>query len=368
MQIGIVGLPNVGKSTLFNALTAAGAEAANYPFCTIDPNVGVVAVPDERLDVLAETLEPESVVPATIEFVDIAGLVEGASRGEGLGNKFLSRIRQVDAIAHVVRCFDDPDVAHVHGDVDPVRDRDVVDAELALADLAVVEKRHARVEKQVRTGRDDLAAELVALEALLPALREGRPARAVPLDEAGEEAVRSYGLLTRKPVLLVANVAEDEVAEAARDPSAAPSVAPLAGAAAEGSRVVAVCGELEAELAALEREDRRAFLEELDLPESGLRRVIRAGYDLLGLITFFTTLSDEVRAWTLRRGKSAHDAAAAIHTDMADGFVRAEVVGWEDFERAGRSLQEARERGLVRGEGRDYVVSDGDIVQIRFTG
>jgi hypothetical protein len=367
MQVGIVGLPNVGKSTLFNALTAAGAQAANYPFCTIDPNVGVVAVPDERLDVLAAAFKPERVTPTAIEVVDIAGLVEGASAGEGLGNQFLSHIRQVDAILHIVRCFPSSDVVHVYGDIDPLRDKQVIDTELALADLQVVEKRHERVAKQVQTGRKELAAELAGLEKLLPALRAGDPARAVELSAAEEEAVRSYGLLTRKPVIYAVNVSEEEVAAAVRDPRSVASVAPLAAAAAvEGAGLVAVCGDLEAELATLPREDRHAFLADIGLPESGLRRVIHAAYDLLGLQTFFTAGPKEVRAWTIHQGDTAVEAAGAIHTDMARGFIRAEIVGWEDFLRAGRSMQRAKEMGLVRSEGRDYAMADGDITYIRF--
>ena len=367
MQVGIVGLPNVGKSTLFNALTAAGAQAANYPFCTIDPNVGVVSVPDDRLDVLAEAFRPEKVTPTAIEFLDIAGLVKGASAGEGLGNQFLSHIRLVEAVLHLVRCFPSSDVVHVYGEVDPLRDKEIVDAELALADLDVVERRRDRVAKQVQGGRDELAVELAALEKLAAALQAGRPARSVELLPAEEAVTRSYGLLTRKPVIYVANVAEHDLAAAVTEPRSVASVAPLAqAAAAEGAGLVALCGDLEAELARLTREDRHAFLAELGLPESGLRRVVHEAYRLLGLITFFTVGPKEVRAWTLHRGQTAVDAAGEIHSDMARGFIRAEVVAYDDFVRAGRTMAAARDGGFVRGEGREYALSDGDIVYVRF--
>lgn len=367
MQVGIVGLPNVGKSTLFNALTAAGAQAENYPFCTIDPNVGVVPVPDDRLEHLDAVFEPEMVTPTAIEFVDIAGLVEGASRGEGLGNQFLSHIQTVDAIVHVVRCFESSDVVHVLGAVDPVRDKEIIETELTLADLAVVEKRRERVAKNVRVGRKEQATELAALEKLLPVLEAGGPARAVALSTAEREAVRSYGLLTRKPILYCANVDEDTIAQAVRDPASVPAVSALAAAAeADGAGLVEVCGDLEAELATLDREERHAFLEEIGLPESGLRRVIHAAYDLLDLLTFFTTGPKEVRAWTIRRGSTAQEAAGKIHSDMERGFIRAEIVGYDEFVSAGSTMQKAREAGLIRNEGRDYVMRDGDITYVKF--
>jgi GTP-binding protein YchF len=367
VQVGIVGLPNVGKSTLFNALTAAGAQAANYPFCTIDPNVGVVAVPDDRLEVLAEAFRPEKVTPTAIEFVDIAGLVKGASTGEGLGNQFLGHIRLVEAILHLIRCFPSSDVVHVYGDVDPLRDKEIVDTELALADLDVVERRRERVAKQVQGGRGELAVELAALEKLSVALQAGRPAREVVLLPAEEAVIRSYGLLTRKPIIYVANVAEDDLRPAVADPRSVAVVRPLSEAAAsEGAGLVAVCGDLEAELARLDREDRHAFLAEIGLPESGLRRVVHEAYRLLDLLTFFTVGPKEVRAWTLHRGQTALDAAAEIHTDMARGFIKAEVFAYEDFVRAGRTIAATRDAGAVRSEGREYVLSDGDIVYVRF--
>jgi len=367
LSVGIVGLPNVGKSTLFNALTRAGAEAANYPFCTIEPNVGVVPVPDPRLDALAALYRPRSLVPATVTFVDIAGLVRGASKGEGLGNQFLHHIREVDAVAHVVRCFDDPDVSHVEGSIDPLRDVEIIETELILADLETVQRQHERYQKVARSKDRD--AELRARTAgkLLEALSAGRPARSVALDDEEQAAARTWHLLTMKPLMYVANVSEADLA----DPMAVPGVQALVEHARQVSGaggevpVVAVSAAIEAELAELDEEDRRAMLAELGVEEPGLHRVIRTAYRLLGLITFFTAGENEVRAWTIRQGTRAAEAAGEIHSDMERGFIRAEVVPVEDLLRAG-SWAAAREQGLLRLEGRDYVVRDGDVIYVRF--
>jgi len=367
LSVGIVGLPNVGKSTLFNALTRAGAEAANYPFCTIEPNVGVVPVPDPRLDALNDLYRPRSLVPTTVTFVDIAGLVRGASQGEGLGNQFLHHIREVDAIAHVVRCFDDPDVTHVEGSVDPMRDIEIIETELILADLDTVQRQYDRYHKAARSKDREAQVQTRAAERLLAALSEGRPARSVALDDEEAAAARTWHLLTMKPLMYVANVSES----AAADPFAVPHVARLVEharhVAAPGADVpvVAVSAAIEAELVELEPDDRRAMLAELDLEEPGLDRVIRTAYHLLGLITFFTAGEKEVRAWTIRRGTTAAAAAGEIHSDMERGFIRAEVVHVDDLLRVG-SWAAAREQGLLRLEGRDYVVRDGDVIYVRF--
>ncbi len=359
IKCGIVGLPNVGKSTLFNALTHAGIDAANYPFCTIEPNVGVVAVPDARLETLAGIVHPQKIVPTVVEFVDIAGLVAGASKGEGLGNKFLAHIREVDAVAHVVRCFEHPDVVHVTGRVDPLADIDTVDTELALADLETVDKATARAERAAK-GQDKMAvARLPVLHKLATALGEGRPARAVGLT-AGERAlVRELFLLTLKPLMYIANVREDGF-------TGNPHLdAVRARAASEGAEVVPVCAAIEQELLELDADDRAAFLADLGFEEPGLDRIIRAAYDLLGLQTYFTAGPKEVRAWTVRRGATAPQAAGVIHTDFEKGFIRAETVSYDDFVRYGGEAG-AREAGRLRTEGKTYVVQEGDVLHFLF--
>ena len=360
LKCGIVGLPNVGKSTLFNALTKAGIAAENYPFCTIEPNVGIVAVPDPRLAVLSEIVKPQKVVPAAVEFVDIAGLVAGASKGEGLGNKFLANIRETDAIAHVVRCFEDENVVHVAGKVDPVSDIETVNTELALADLATVEKQLSKNVKLAKTGGDKEAARLVAvLEKLEAALDQGKPARTIDFSKEELEIVRPLFLLTMKPTMYVANVSEHGFKDN-------PLLARVEEyAAKEGAPVVAISAAMEAQIADLSDEDKQLFLEDMGMEEPGLSRVIRAGYRLLGLETYFTAGVKEVRAWTVHAGATAPQAAGVIHTDFEHGFIRAEVIAFDDFV-ALKGEQGAREKGKLQKEGKEYIVKDGDVMHFLF--
>lgn len=362
LKAGIVGLPNVGKSTLFNAITQAGAESANYPFCTIDPNVGVVEVPDERLDKLVELVTPKSIVPTAFEFVDIAGLVAGASKGEGLGNKFLAHIREVDAIVHVVRCFQDENITHVSGKVDPISDIQVINLELILADIDSVDKKIERSRKNLKSGDKKIAQEVEVLERIKEALYNDQPARSLELSDDERLLVRDLHLLTMKPVLYAANVSESEVADTDGN-EYVQKVREFA--AQENAEVVPISAKVESEIAELEGEDKEMFLEELGMSESGLNRLIRAAYKLLGLYTYFTAGVQEVRAWTIRNGTKAPQAAGVIHTDFERGFIRAEVVSYSDLVAAG-SMVAAREKGQVRLEGKDYVVRDGDVMHFRF--
>lgn len=363
LRLGIVGLPNVGKSTLFNALTSAGVLAANYPFATKDPNVGRVKVPDTRLDVLGDIVKPQRTVPAEVEFVDIAGLVKGASQGEGLGNQFLANIREVDAIVHVVRCFDDDDVLHVMGSVDPVRDREVIDFELALADLGTVEKRLDRVKRAAKTGDKDALAELPALEKAHAAVKEGGTLWEAGLTDDEKATLKPLSLLTVKPVLYAANVLESELTGA--EGSHVKALRAVVDASHEPAQVVPFSAKIESELAELPEEERADFLASLGLESAGLDRLIRAGYELLGLQTYFTAGEQEVRAWTIHRGDAAPAAAGVIHSDFERGFIKADTVAFAEFVGSG-GWKGAREKGAVRSEGKEYVVQDGDVLLFKF--
>ena len=364
MKLGIVGIPNVGKSTLFNSLTKAGAESANYPFCTIDPNVGVVTVPDERLNVLGEMYHTKKIIPAAIEFVDIAGLVKGASKGEGLGNQFLANIREVDAIVHVVRCFEDSNIVHVDGSIDPLRDIETINLELIFSDLEILERR---ISKAVRAARNDktIAKELALMERIKAHLEDGKMAKSFDdiNDEDEQQWLESYNLLTYKPVIFAANVAEDDLADDGASNAGVQAVREYAKR--EDCEVFVVCAEIEQEIAELDDDEKSMFLEELGLKESGLEKLIKASYSLLGLISYLTAGEPEVRAWTIKKGTKAPQAAGKIHSDFERGFIRAEIVSYDDLMACG-TYNAAKEKGLVRLEGKDYVVQDGDIILFRF--
>ena len=363
LEVGIVGLPNVGKSTLFNAITKAGAEAANYPFCTIEPNVGVVAVPDGRLQVLHEMYNSKKTTPASVRFVDIAGLVKGAAQGEGLGNKFLEHIRQVDAIAHVVRCFEDGNITHVEGSIDPLRDIETIQTELCLADLDIVEKRISKLAKLAKSGNKEAREEDELVRRVKGALDQGHTARSIGLTAEELDMIKDMNLLTLKPVLYVCNVSEEEIATAEADNAYVQQVKKFA--AESGSEAIAISAKVESEIAELPEEEAKEFLADMGLAESGLDKLIKAAFDLLGLMTFLTAGPDECRAWTITKGTTAPKAAGKIHTDFERGFIRAEIVSYEDLIAAG-SVAAAREKGQVRTEGKDYVMQDGDVTNFLF--
>lgn len=362
MKLGIIGLPNVGKSTLFNAITKAGAESANYPFCTIDPNLGIVSVPDDRLEKLAEIYKPKKVIHTAIEFVDIAGLVKGASKGEGLGNKFLSHIREVDAIIHVVRCFEDPNIVHVDGSIGPVRDIETINLELIFADLELLEKRMDKIKKQAKSGEKQYFLELEFLEKIHSHLESNQPARTMKIEPEWEKYMEQLFLLTSKPLIYCANVAEEDIQNSSENPYVKEL---MSYAEKENAEVLVVCANIEEEISQLEDQEKQMFISELGLGQSGLDRLIHASYELLGLISFLTAGESEVRAWTIKRGTKAPQAAGKIHSDFERGFIRAEIVPFDDLIRLG-SYNAAKEQGLVRSEGKEYIMKDGDVTLFRF--